>query len=254
MSDRITEHPSFGQVQFTRITGGHSRLYGSSIRKHGSSIMLTIRRSEPQYDLGRSWFFGREALIEVELSAAQFAELLTTMNIGSGVPCTIKTMWVDGRYEQIKPPPDDEPLEHERVAQEFANDGKYARSINGALDDAQATVDAMLAGKSLRKADLKTVQAKLRKARQEVTANLPFMLGQFREAAEKVKTTVMAEADAWLTSVVQRAGLTALAGQAPSLEIDGPSSDENEEPVSDTSDTKTQTQGWVDLIMDKDSD
>lgn len=204
--DSVT-HPSFGQVQFSRTTGGRSRLYGSALRKHGDSIRLRIVRSEMSYELGRTWYFGKgKPLIEVELSAAQFAELLTTMNVGSGVPCTIKAL--DGKL--VEPLPDDEPLEHERVGKEFVNDGEYAQRINGAVDSAEQKLKGMLEQKVVKKGDVQAVLNLVEIVRREIKSNLPFMLDQFREAAEKVKTTVMAEADAWLTSAVQRAGFKAL--------------------------------------------
>jgi len=209
-------HESYGQVQFSRISGGRSRLYGSAIRKHGDSIILVIRRSELIHSLGYDRHFGRKQLIEVELSAAQFAALLTTMNVGMGVPCTIR--YIGG--EQMEHPPEDEPLEHEKIAQELAHEGKYATRINASLRDAEDMLRAMLSRKgSIRKGDVSDTLAKVVRARRDVKEDLPFMLGQFREAAEKVKTTVMAEADAWLTSVVQRAGLKALQGK-PQLQID----------------------------------
>lgn len=207
-------HPSYGQVLFSRISGGSRRLYGSPVRKHGDSIILEIRRSEVTHRLGSTYFFGRKRLIEVELSAAQFASLLTTMNVGSGIPCTIRQ--IDG--ERVEDPPDDDPLEHERVAHAFTNEGKYATRINGALAEAEAALRETLERKAIRKADVREALAKVVSASQDVKANLPFMLGQFREAAERVATTVKAEADAWLTNTVVRAGLTSLRGDAPSIE------------------------------------
>ena len=228
MKNREAEtHPSYGQVQFSRISGGGSRLYGSAIRKHGTSIILRICRSELVHDtdINTVWHHGRKTLIEVELSSAQFATLLTTMNMGDGVPCTIRRLGGEG----VENPPDDTPLEHERIGQSLATDGKYAERINGSIAEALEAVDAMLAGKSLRKGDLEVVQMKLRQAQTNVRSNLPYVLTRFREAAEKVKTTVYAEADAWLTNAVQRAGLTALMGQAPQIEIDAPSLIEGED-------------------------
>jgi hypothetical protein len=219
MSDEeVTTHPSYGQVVFSRITGGGSRLYGSAIRKHGSSITLSIKRSDQIDRDGTVWHHSREELIEVELSSSQFAALITTMNVGSGIPCTIRRLNNKG----VEGPPDDEPLNHERVGRSLANDGEMANRINGSIDEALEAVDAMLAGKSLKKSELKLVREKLQKARTNVRSNLPFVLTRFREEAEKVKTTVMAEADAWLTSVVQRAGLTALTGKGPQIEMENP--------------------------------
>jgi len=53
-----------------------------------------------------------------DLSAAQFAELLTTMNVGSGVPCT---RYIEGK--RIQDPPDMK-LEVEKVQDSFKQDMK----------------------------------------------------------------------------------------------------------------------------------
>lgn len=210
--DRVElEHESFALVRFNRVSGGRTRLFGSPTRKHGDTIVLTIRRAQEIHENGRSWFFGRKQLIEVEMSAAQFAALITTMNMGYGVPCTLR--YFDGA--EVEPPPENRDLEHERVAKSFANDGEYAQRINGHIDGAIFELEEALKRPSIRKVDVQNALSRVQSARREVQANLPFMLGQFREAVEKVKTTVMAEADAWLTSAVQRAGLASLRGEKP---------------------------------------
>jgi hypothetical protein len=205
------EHESYAVVQFNRVSGGRTRLFGSPIRKHGDSITLSIKRCVEIHESGHSWYFPREEYIEVELSAAQFAALLTTMNSGPGVPCTLRRF----NGKRIEPPPEDRDLEHERVAKSFANDGEYAQRINGHLDGAAHQLEEALKRPSIRKVDVQNALSRVQAAQREVKANLPFMLGQFREAVEKVKTTVMAEADAWLTSAVQRVGLATLRGETP---------------------------------------
>lgn len=210
------KHESFAQVRFSRVSGGGSRLFGSPIRKHGDSIVLTVKRSKEIHEGGLSRFYGGQELIRVEMSAAQFAALLTTMNVGDGVPCTLR------RYngEGVEPPPDEEDLEHERVAKSLANDGEYAQRINGHLDGAILELRGTLDRKTVRKADVLSALRSVESARREVRSNLPYMLEEFREACERVKTTVMTEADAWFTSVVQRAGLQALRGGGPSVQIE----------------------------------
>ena len=72
--DRVT-HPAFGMARFSRVSGDN-RLYGSAVR-HQHFISLCIMRGSYQHDLGRDWYHGGEELIEVFLSASQFAEMLT---------------------------------------------------------------------------------------------------------------------------------------------------------------------------------
>lgn len=116
--EKCTTHPSFGLVGFSRasVCGMRShRMFGSAIGKHFNIVHLEIRRAEQHHHLSRDRFHGREELIRVELSEAQFASLLTNMNSGSGVPCTILYVRGEGNIE----PPPDEPVEAERVRKGF---------------------------------------------------------------------------------------------------------------------------------------
>ena len=87
--DRTAEnHPSFVTVQFSRLSGS-KRFFGSSVTSH-SWIRLQIRPATLYHYLGEDSIYAtNRSLVEVDLSPAQFAELLTTMNVGSGVPGTL---------------------------------------------------------------------------------------------------------------------------------------------------------------------
>ena len=80
--DEILTHPSYGMVQFSRVTGGNCRLFGSALEGHNHRIELRIFEAEMHidHDLHMERPYGKGQIIEVALSAAQFAELLTTMN------------------------------------------------------------------------------------------------------------------------------------------------------------------------------
>ena len=82
-------HPSYGMMCFSRITGGDPHLFGTSI-KHNDKISLVLRTAEYDRSLNQNWYYGKKELFEVEMSYTQFVELITHMNMGSGVPVTIK--------------------------------------------------------------------------------------------------------------------------------------------------------------------
>lgn len=92
-------HESYGQVSFNRISCTPPLdLYGSNL-KHGNIISLSIRRSTKNRNLNRDTYYGGEEIVEVKLSSAQFAELLTSLNVGSGVPCTISHIFYNPMAE-----------------------------------------------------------------------------------------------------------------------------------------------------------
>ena len=94
MSNR-EKHKSWGMVGFYRNFGSGRELFGSDVTNH-NTIRLTVKHAVKYRELGRDWTMGDDIICEVELSALQFAELLTNMNMGDGVPCTIKYTREDG--------------------------------------------------------------------------------------------------------------------------------------------------------------
>ena len=91
-------HPSYGMLQFNRTSGGKTALFGSSIQ-HSDTIMMRLRQGEVSRDINNDWFFGADVIVEVEMSYSQFAECITSMNMGSGVPVTIRYIKGQGRIE-----------------------------------------------------------------------------------------------------------------------------------------------------------
>lgn len=96
-------HPSYGLVQFSRRQGS-PRLFGSALEDHQHYVCLSIRRAQLLRGPHGDRYYGplRGDLIEVNLSAAQFGELLTTMNVAMGVPCTIDYL----NHQKVEDPPE----------------------------------------------------------------------------------------------------------------------------------------------------
>lgn len=213
--DEITEqHPSFGLVSFNRISsGGKRRLFGSAIRDHGQTIRLRITSNVKLHrsDSGDRYYAPNTPDIEVELSAAQFAELLTTMNVAMGVPCTV--LYKEGK--RIPDPPETA-SEAERVR------GSFERRMAEAGKKLSAHRTAMVAKLEELKVSKKHWGALLDpvdKMIQEAGVNTPFWLEMFEEATEKIVVAAKAEVEAFTMSTLLRAGMKALSidngGPAP---------------------------------------
>lgn len=202
---REFRHESYGMVGFSRITGSSGRMFGSSLPNQGTFVRLRLTRATRRHELGRDWYHGEtQTMYEVDLSSAQFAELLTSMNVGSGVPCTIRH--AEGR--RMEDPPD-ELLEAEQVRTDFK--GK-TEAVAKRLDGMKARIDEILAKKSVTVADRKEVADLTMMIVQEVRSNLPFWLSQFNEATQKITSAAKAEVDAFMTAAVMTAGWKALQG------------------------------------------
>ena len=87
--DRET-HPSYGMLGFSRIAKCEGTpLFGTSMQ-HSNTIVLRLKAASRRRDLNNDWYFGGKELFEVEMSYSQFAELITSIGVGDGVPVTIR--------------------------------------------------------------------------------------------------------------------------------------------------------------------
>ncbi|CAB4203413.1 hypothetical protein UFOVP1382_31 [uncultured Caudovirales phage] len=194
-------HPAFGMVSITH-TQGRRHLFGSALESHQNYVVLRIKRAERNHSLGRDWFFAREQYIEIALSHAQYAAMISTPNTGDGVPCTIA--WVKGEGMI----PDFEPTETE-TAKVRATVEEKTRALEGALREARAEIE-----KLLEKSPAKTrnaVLGALDTASRKSVGGVPFYVESVREAVEKTVSHAKAEVESFITSAVHRIGLGEIA-------------------------------------------
>src|SRR5262245_60626587 len=86
-SETIERHPAYGQIGASRVSG-QTFLYGTDFA-HQNYIIIEISRSELHRGLSNDWPFGRDKLIELALSEAQWATFVSSLNCGQGVQCTL---------------------------------------------------------------------------------------------------------------------------------------------------------------------
>jgi len=213
---KVYKHPSYGMAQFCRISGSSRKLFGSSVSDHTNTIVLRIAQGEREFSLHEDRYYSdNKTLIEVELSAAQFAGMLTTMNIGSGVPCTIRR--VNGA--NVESPPE-EGNEMDRVRESFKEDLK---NVSSKLDGAKAELATILAKKSIGKGDKESISKIVSRMFMHFEANVPFVQEQFQRATDRSVANAKAEIDCTITDAVTKLGIKTL-GQLQLLteEDEGP--------------------------------
>ena len=205
------EHPSYGILHLSRMSGGTSaiRLFGSPLATHYGTIRLTISKGKWIHRLNHDRYFGMSKdFIEVEMSAAQFADAITSLNMGSGTPCTIR--YVQG--ERIPAPPD-HATEAEHIHDNFENTlGKFAAKAN----TYRKRIEELTSKLSQKARD--EIRIALDVIEDQLGSNVPFVVKQFQEATTRITTSAKAEVDAFVTGVVRAAGLQSIAeGRLPSL-------------------------------------
>jgi hypothetical protein len=89
--DGTETHPAWGMIGASRVTSGPpgAALFDSDIR-HQHYVAVRISTARRKRDLSRDWITQDKEFVEVEMSIAQWAEFVSSMNVGNGVPCTIR--------------------------------------------------------------------------------------------------------------------------------------------------------------------
>jgi len=206
------EKTSFrGLVGFNRITG-QKKLYMSNLINN-NWIALRIYEGRDNTEYGEKKVFAKSGkpLVEVELSAAQFAELLTTMNVGHGVPCTLR--YVDGvEIDQSGLQEDERPID---IGKKHFKEN--AKEVSDKLSEMTSRFKKDLEEMKIPKKDKARVTDILNTVEREVLANMPFYVSLFEESAKKVVTESKSEIDAFVQGGIVKAGLDALGIQGQNL-------------------------------------
>jgi hypothetical protein len=195
-------HPSYAQLQISRISGsneGRKTLFGSAIR-HQHTIKLQIHEAAKYYDDYNERYFGfKQPYIEIEMSQNQFAEAITSMNMGTGIPVTL-------RYLMGKPIPLCEELTmRQKIDKKVASNFHH---ITSRITKAHARIDELQEQKGPLKASEKNELIELcRSLVQELNSNLPFFKQTIDEAIDKSITQGKAELDASAQYLITRLGM-----------------------------------------------
>lgn len=199
------EHESFGLLSFSRVTHSSHKLnlFGSSI-KHGNTIIMTVSSAERSRDHSHTWLFPRDTLIEVELSPTQFSDAITSFNMGSGVPVTIR------RYQgkRVEDPPCTDI--REEFEEEFRATAKKAYSQS---QEALDKINHILSQNSVKKSDLNKVKDLLTQVNYNIGSNLSFVYGKFNEQVERSVTEAKNEIEAFIENKIRATGLKSLGEQ-----------------------------------------
>ncbi|WP_299076610.1 hypothetical protein [uncultured Paraglaciecola sp.] len=167
------EHPAFGTVSLSRISGG-ARLFDSEFQ-HQYFIGLRINTATMDRGLSRNWIYGNDQVAEVWMSESQFATLVSSIGQGSGVPCTLRQI-ADERMPDIAPME----TEHQMHVREF---DKHLDEVYTRINDLEKEIQDAKITKKLQGSLL----GKIRSVRNAAQSNLKFVANSF---AETMETTV----------------------------------------------------------------
>lgn len=202
------KHESYGVVGFYRYTSsGGQNFFGSAI-KSATGIGLSIKTASRYRHLNNDWIHGEEEVLRVEMSPNQFAELITSMNMGDGVPCTITRL----NGKRMEEPPET------HIRAQF--DDEFKKDVAKTVGDAEEKLKdlkTLLEKPSLGKKDREEIFKVVSGIVQHVRGGLPFIQQQFNEAMDKVVTSARAEVESFMEQKIRSLGIKKLEEEAGKL-------------------------------------
>lgn len=195
-------HPAFGQITASRGTyGGKDAgavLFDSDIR-HGQTVTITVTEAKRRRSNNHDYVLGGiKPLIVVEMSEAQWASFVSSMNT-SGVPCTVRQTQTDWQIPGLPYAP--------RLAQSMTEVREAAARSFAEIVEAMDALDALdsKAPAKARKEALQTLRARINNAQ----PNVDFAATSLNKHTENVVQKARADIEAMVQAEATRLQLNA---------------------------------------------
>ena len=210
------QHPSYGMIRFARssIGGSGTALFGSTIM-HNNVIRLSISKGMMEREGNEDWFLAgtdiNDMIVEVEMSYTQFAEAITSLNIGEGIPVTITK--VNGTFVEPCPYSDRQKVMRREV-------DEATRDLVRQLEKRSEEIEKLLDEKRvLSREDRRNIVSTLKNVRQELKSNIPYLQKLFAEQMDKTVTEAKGEFETYLQNKMNSIALAAISEQMKQEEI-----------------------------------
>ena len=168
------EHKSFGLCAISRVSGHGLRLFGSDVT-HDSWLELRVKQASFERHLNTDWYHAEDSIVEIRLSHSQFSEMVSNMNCGEGVPCTI----TDIGNERIEQAPFVD--RRKQYSKDFEND--IVRVAQN-MDELICAIDELKNKPTVSKKDKEALLSKAKGIRQDIASDMPFVKRQFDECLD----------------------------------------------------------------------
>ncbi len=184
-----------GLIQISRTYGGRNVLFGSNI-PHDTCMRLTISQAYIHRSFNENHYYPKNKLIEIELSPSQYAEMITNLNHGVGVPCTI-TKFMEERV------PNDLKLNDELEMVKL----EYSESVDKIMDEIKNTIYEIPDDKSMSPKKIRDLKIDLVNMLYRLTQEAPFMKERFDETLDKIFVEAKASIDDTINLTLSNIGL-----------------------------------------------
>ena len=197
------EHESYGLISASRITSSQRHNFFGSRVKHDSFIKLEIKQADVQRDLNHDYIHESGTIIQVEMTQSQFSEFITSLNMGSGIPCTIKYLAKEGGgIKEMEEPP------YKSLLDEFSKE--FKQTMRQIVDESTVGLeeieDILMVKDRMGKKDREKVFKFLKQMLQEFESNVPYMNDQFNRQIDKAVTEAKQTIEAHAVHLALRSG------------------------------------------------
>lgn len=195
MRDNEENHPAFGSIAAHRVSASPGQPLFDSDVLHRHYVQVTISRAVRYRDLNTDWLHPTTELIQVDMSEAQWASFVSSMNT-SGVPCTLHR--VDG--ERV------DPVEYSPRLQLSMDETKAAaRKAYDGIKKALSALESLdpKAGVKARRQAMNNLHYAIENAEGEVA----FASKQLAEHTENVVQRARADIEAMVTNKAVQLGI-----------------------------------------------
>ncbi len=194
--ETIKTHPSYAALRINRVSGS-KKLFASEVQA-GSYIKLEILQNEEHWHLHQKWYYPHKPIIEIEMTHAQFAEAITSLNMHNGVPCTL-TRLQGQKIEDCE----DNDTNKDLIKADI-------NKLSEGLVESMKALKTAFAELKLTKKEREPLAHQIDHLITELNANLPFITEQHQEQAEKLTSDAKIEVEAFINHRVVELGLDKL--------------------------------------------
>ncbi len=188
-----SEHPAYAMIGAARVTG-HACLFGSDFIHH-HFVRVRLLKATQRRHLSQEWYHGDDRYIEVDLSEAQWATFVSSMNVGDGVPCTAR--YVGGEEVPLLPNP-------KAIKEQFESDAMedIEKALAG-IEELRTSIVALTVSQKKKEELLdhaNTIERNMRDG-------IPFVMESAAKHMENVVEKAKIEVNAYATSHLMKLGL-----------------------------------------------
>lgn len=211
--EKQMHHETYGTLSVCRAQGGSHVLFGSSI-KHRTYLTISLNTAHISRELSNDFICPDRTLFEIDMSPSQWAEFVSSIGVGGGVPCTIR--FANGHQTEECP----------FISKREQFDNEFDDAVQHSIESIKESIKAaegLLSKKSLTKKDRENLLQEIQNAYRAISETIPFVKRQFTEQMDKTVVEAKGEFEAWKDASIRSLGVKALQQMvnesAPSLDI-----------------------------------